>query len=253
MCSLVERVLTVLISHQRAPELELVLDAWRQVCPAGTLLLVHGGRKTDFAQVTYTPKLFVDDWRLRTRDHQRDLQNWGEVFRTVSRWLQSHRDFEFVHVVEYDHLPLVPDLHERTIACIDAEHADVLAFHLQRVDETSHPHFLYHISDPRFMAYWKSVSVRSQPEVVLSMFGSGSFWRREAFLDVAEREEPFPMYLEIYLPTMAHHLGYRVRDFGEQNRFVHNLGDRKAAIDEARSAGAWTLHPVKHLSEQTII
>ena len=132
------------------------------------------------------------------------------------------------------------------------ERADVLGFHLQRVDGTSHPHYLYHLSNPAFFAHWAAISVRAEPKVVLSMFGSGSFWHREVFNAVAQRAEPFPMYLEIYLPTLAHHLGFRVRDYGEQNRFVHNLGERSSSIEQARAEGAWTLHPVKELGNQKL-
>ena len=60
-------------------------------------------------------------------------------------------------------------------------------------------------------------------------------------------DEPFPIYMELYLPTLAHHLGFRVRDFGEQNRFVQVLKDATDDIEQARKEGAWTLHPVKRL------
>jgi hypothetical protein len=79
------------------------------------------------------------------------------------------------------------------------------------------------------------------------MFGTGSFWTREAFCAVAATEEPFPIYLELYLPTLAHHLGFRVRDFTEQNRFVRITKDETESIEQARAEGAWTLHPVKRL------
>ncbi len=61
------------------------------------------------------------------------------------------------------------------------------------------------------------------------MFGSGSFWTREAFCAVCAVEEPFPIYMELYLPTLAHHLGFRVRDFGEQDRFVGVFENQIAA------------------------
>jgi hypothetical protein len=79
------------------------------------------------------------------------------------------------------------------------------------------------------------------------MFGTGSVWTREAFDAVARVAEPFPMYLEIFLPTLAHHLGFRVRPLPDQDRFVDNLGDMSGKIDEARRAGAWVIHPVKGL------
>jgi hypothetical protein len=53
------------------------------------------------------------------------------------------------------------------------------------------------------------------------------------------------MYVEIFPPTLAHHLGYRLRDYGPQTRFVRHIGDRLSEIEPARQSGAWTLHPVK--------
>jgi hypothetical protein len=79
------------------------------------------------------------------------------------------------------------------------------------------------------------------------MFGSGSFWTREAFSAVCAVNEPFPIYMELYLPTLIHHLGFRVRDFGDQNHFVRVLDDETNYIEKARAEGAWTLHPVKRL------
>ena len=53
------------------------------------------------------------------------------------------------------------------------------------------------------------------------------------------------MYLEILLPTLAHHLGFRVRDFKDQNQFVRHIGEMITRVAEARLAGAWTIHPIK--------
>jgi hypothetical protein len=72
-------------------------------------------------------------------------------------------------------------------------------------------------------------------------------WTREAFEEVARLGDPIPMYVELALPTLAHHLGFRVRDLTDQNRFVSALGNRVQEIDSARAAGAWALHPVKDL------
>jgi hypothetical protein len=55
------------------------------------------------------------------------------------------------------------------------------------------------------------------------------------------------VYLEIWLPTLAHHLGFRVRDLPDQNPFVRNLGDMTGSMEAARRAGAWAVHRVKSL------
>jgi len=225
-----------------------MLQHWKQSVPIESILIAFGGPKNEFDAIQHQQKFFVDDPRLRTRDHQRELQSYTRLLQEAGEFLAKPGDqFRFVHFAEYDHLPLVPDLNERQIECLSAEGADLLAFHLHRVDDTNNPHFLYHAEDDRFMRYWAETTRRAAPEVVLSMFGTGSFWTREAFCTVAAVEEPFPIYMEIYLPTLAHHLGFRVRDFVDQNRFVRALNSEICGIDEARKQGAWTLHPVKKL------
>jgi hypothetical protein len=244
----VANVLNVLLAHQREDELARLLEYWRGIEATNPVLVAYGGSRADYERVTHMPKLFIDDPRLRTRDHQREYQSITAVLKAVRQWMRdSASDSEYIHLAEYDHLPLVPDLNERQVERISAERADILGFHLHRIDGTSHPHYLYHTADRRFHDWLRSVSVREDKAVTLSMLGTGSFWTREAFDAVAMCDESFPIYFELYLPTLAHHLGFRLRDMGEQNRFVVNLGDRGAEISSAVTAGAWSLHPVKRL------
>ena len=79
------------------------------------------------------------------------------------------------------------------------------------------------------------------------MLGTGSFWKRAAFEAVSDMTEPFPIYFELFLPTVAHHLGFRLRSFGGQEHFVRNIGDWSDSITAAAIAGAWSVHPMKGL------
>jgi hypothetical protein len=241
-------VLNLILSHQPAPAISRMLTHWNQCVPNESILIAYGGTKSEFDAVQHKQKFFIDDPRLRTRDHQREFQSYTRLFQAAAEFLERQgNQFRFMHFAEYDHLPLVPDLNERQVERLTAERADLLAFHVHRVDGTNNPHFLYHVADDKFMSYWSGISRRAEADVVLSMFGSGSFWNREAFCSVSAVKEPFPIYMELYLPTLAHHLGFRVRDFGEQNRFVRVLKDETSYVDQAREEGAWTLHPVKRL------
>lgn len=206
-----------------------------------------GGKRSDFNELPFKSKVFIDDPRLRTRNHQRELQSLTGFFQSVSGWMRdSAAEHEYLCMAEFDHLPLVSDLNARQIALAESERADVLGHHLARIDQTNHPHYLHHACRPEFHEFFARLSCRAERQTVLSMLGTGSFWRAEAFLAVAAVEESVPMYFELYIPTVAHHLGFRLRDYGEQNRFVSALGERSAEIDAARQRGGWTLHPVKH-------
>lgn len=242
-------VLVVLLSHQSALEVERTIATWQPVLATGSLLLAYGGQDEVFDKIKYEPKVFIDDPRLRLPDQQRGQQSWAGVLQAVAAFLSRSPIYEFVYLVEYDQVPLVSDLLSRMIARLETEGADMLAHHLHRIDGTSSAHYLYHARESRFHEHFASASKRPEKKVILSMLGTGSFWRREAFMAVASQEEPFPIYVELFLPTMTHHLGFRVRDLAEQNPFAMHLGNRGEEIDEARSRGAWTLHPVKTLPE----
>jgi hypothetical protein len=222
-----------------------MIGGWRSIAPPDSLFIAHGGTAEDFAGIAHEHKSYIDSARLRTRDHQREKQSYMPVFRAASDWLQK-RNFSFVHFAEQDHLPLVADLNDRQTQFLRRTNADVLGFRARRVDHTHYPNYLYHASDPRFLPYWKTISKRHNGGVVLRMTGTGSFWTRKAFEAVASCSEPFPIYMELHLPTLAYHLGFTVCDWGAQNQFVHHLGDRSHEVESARQKGGWTLHPAKH-------
>ena len=78
--------------------------------------------------------------------------------------------------------------------------------------------------------------------------GCGQFWRREALEAViAQGDEPEPAYLELQLPSVAHHLGFRLRGLGEQDRFISNHVIPGGEPELMRDIGAWVMHPVKNL------
>ncbi len=236
----------LLLSHLPPTETRRLLEKWDSIrSPGAEVLLCYGGSRENFDRIEYSPKIYLDDPRLRTLNHQKEKQSYTQMFQAVSSWLQGRPDLAYVYLAEYDHWPLVKDLGERLIGRLKEERADILGHELFRRDRTSCVYYLHHRSDPRFLSWLQDISCRSDKGAVFNMLGSGSFWTREAFLAVGARSEPFPMYLETYLPTLAHHLGFRLRDLRDQNRFIGAHGDRYAEIEMARREGAWTLHPVK--------
>ena len=244
-----EGVCYVLLSHLPPEETEGLLARWRHYYePPSRLVLCYGGTPENFAKISYDAKIYIDDPRLRTRHHQREKQTYSQIFQKVTQWLADHPECQYVYFAEFDHWPLVRDLGARLIERLKREKADVLGHQLARRDQTCCAHYLNHLSDDRFLPWLKSVSCRPDPGATFNMFGSGSFWTREAFMAVGAKGEPFPIYLEVYLPTLAHHLGFRVRDFQDQNRHIRAAGSRFDEIEEATAAGAWTIHPIKAFS-----
>lgn len=242
----------LLLTHLPPDQAERSIRVWEAVDPENSRLLVaYGGSRENFEALRWENKFFVDDPRLRTSDHQRQFQSYSQLFARAADQLEGIR-YEELLFVEFDHWPVRGDVLDCLRARRTEEQADVLGFKVQRVDETSYPHYLQHIALPGFSRFWESITCRDEPEVILSMFGTGNFWTRQAFERVARLAEPFPIYLELFLPTAAHHLGFRVRDLKEQNRMVSNKGDFSDRIDQARQEGLWSVHPIKDLAPDLV-
>lgn len=240
------RVLNLILTHLEPKPVHEMLEWWSHFVPTGELLIAYGGPVETFDRLDFQPRVLVNDPALRTRDHPLERQSYTAVFQAAARWMQG-RDFTHVYFAEFDHLPLTTRFHERLLETMEREGADVLFHRLQRVDGTNHPHYLHECAVPGFHPFWEKISVRRDPRTVLTVIAPGCFWTRAAFDAVAACDEPFRIYLEIYLPTLAHHLGFRVRDVPAQNRWIHFQGDRGAEIEAAAAAGAWALHPVKKI------
>ena len=238
------RVLNVVLTHLDGELLVRTKERWRDVCREEDLWIAFGGKQRNFRNLGKERSVFIGDAGLRREDNQREKQSYTGIFRAMAPVVERERP-DYIYLCEYDHVPLRSDLNALQVAEITAEGADVMGHWLYRVDGTSHYHMLYHQSDPGFLRYWQSVSRREEKGVVLSMFGSGSLWSREAFLAIASRTQQIPCYLELYLPTLAHHLGYRVRCWDESRHMISNLPSRKWTIDEAMNRDCLTIHPVK--------
>ena len=248
-----ERILNLLLTHQAPAQVRVMLDWWQRrigVAP-DDLLVAYGGPREHFESIAHPHKVMVDDPRLRTRDHQRERQSYHGVWQIAAKWLEANPTPGHTHVYfsEFDQIPLVADLNRRLLDALARERADVLALRLARIDGSSHPHYLYHAVDPAFHEFWRGFSRRADPRVILTMMGTGSFWTREAFVAAAMVPKPLSIYLELFLPTAAHHLGYRVRPFpdAEARAYIYHLGKRDLELPAAEAAGAWTIHPVKTL------
>lgn len=240
------RVLNLILSHQPRAQLEQLLAWWSSFTSLENILVAYGGTREEFEKLADIPRVFVSDPRLRM-EKTRGRQSYGGVWRRIAQWLaEGHNDsFTHVYFAEFDHLPVVPDLAGRLVDRLEQEQADVLGHGLRRVDGTSNVLYLYHLSDPEFMKFWRRISVRPDKQIVLHMLATGSFWTRKAFTHVAAQREEIPVYLEIYLPTLAHHLGFRVKDFREQNKCAFTYPVAALSVERARQEGCWTIHPIK--------
>lgn len=251
MISTKPMVATVLLTHESPEAVSRMCAHWLERDPDQVLIIAYGGTRENFSKLELQHAVFVDDPELRTRDHPREKQSYLGVFSAVAPLIEE-LGVSHVHLAEYDEIPLVSGLNSRLLEVLAREDADVAGHRLNRVDDTGHPHFTFHLHDPAFMGYWRSISLRDDAEVVLSMLGCGSFWKAEAFVAVSKLRPPIRIYLELMLPSAAHHLGFRVRPFPDQDRFMApEIPKSRGDFEPFRKEGAWRIHPVKGYWSQT--
>lgn len=234
----------IIISHQSPACISRMLEWWKTKTPEHSLWIAYGGKREVFDSIPWQNKFYLESSRIRIKDAQREKQGYHEIFQLAAQQGIPQRH-AYIHLAEFDQIPLQPSLNDLQTRRLLELNADVLAYHLKRVDGTNHPHYLNHSMNPKFHEFFRSLSIRDQKDVVLSFVGFGSFWKSEAFAAVAEIQEPFPIYLELWMPSVAHHLGFRIRRIDEPAQYNHVDGDAAHLLAEAAAAGIWNLHPAK--------
>lgn len=219
---------------------------WKKLFPEQELVVLYGGKKSDYDLLDWPLKSYINDPGLKTKDHQRERQTYWQVYSNCTQFVRP--DHELVFFTEFDQIPSGADSLMRLCKIKEQEDSDVLCYNLMRVDDTNHPHYLYHLSQTDLLEQMRAISTRSDPSVVLSCSGFGQLWSRETFMKVASVKKTTRIYLELWFPTVAHHLGYRVRDVGNREN-SYNLTSGEMTEDRKRMSaeGAIFVHPVKFL------
>lgn len=233
----------ILISHQKPESAEAMVRTWQSLNPSALVHLAYGGTREQFKAISVSERTFVADIRLRTKDHPRERQSYQGLMRAVCRDLAS-RDISGLLMVEFDVAPLRAGLVDYLQARSQKDRADVMGVNLRRIDGTNHAHYLAHAASEGF-SHWLDFSVRNDKSVVMMMLGCLTWWTWDAFSRTAEQPETFPVYLELAMPTVAHHLGFRVRGLPEFQSDVVVMGERGDEFHPRKLHGAWVLHPCK--------
>lgn len=241
------RIGTILLTHQAPDAVKRMVDYWRALDGDQEFLVAYGGER-DLSEPWHDcDTVYITDPQLRTRDHPRERQSYLGVFQACVPWIEA-KGISHIHFAEFDEIPLVKNLNLSLLRFMRQEQCDVLAHRLRRIDGTNHPHYLNHVRDQLFMDFWRSISRRDDQEVVLSMLGCGSFWKKEAFISVAQLQPPLRIYLELFLPTAAHHLGYRLRGFDADDSYMAPEQVKQVnELEKYRAIGAERIHPVKNM------
>lgn len=240
--------LNVILTHLPAPAVREGLEYLQELSPGSRFAVCHGGRFADFTQLAYSDRVFVDDPSLRAPP--RTFQSYHETFSALyDRFLRDDPTVTSVYVFEYDHMILDGSFEERISALADATGADFMGKSCVERTGTNWMHYLRFRRDERLLAHLRSLSVHEDRARMYGCLGNGFWLTRaalEAYLSVVEHP---PCYGELYVPTLLHHLGFRVVDIDTHDdlyRYVRPDGEFSLSeVLRLRREGEIFVHPYK--------
>jgi hypothetical protein len=232
-------VITLVLTHLDADGVGAMLEHFERTAPGARVALLHGGRREDFDEIVYEPKLFVEDPSLRGPFEQ---QSYTEALTQAWHGLVAHDpSIDLVYFIEFDHIVLRGDYETALRQVMAHTGADFVGKNCSRRDHTNWPHVLRarNALGSRFAELW-------------GCLGTGMLMTREA-LEAFAGFDHVPGYLELYVPTVVRHLGFHVDDVDRfSDLYAHvNAPPEKdlAALRAARSEGHFFFHPFKRVEQ----
>lgn len=242
-------LLTAVLAHMRADAVHERFALLRAAAPDARFVLCYGGPADEFDRIEVEEKLFIDDPTLR--GPVQHLQSLTPTFEAVWNTYVARDDaIDAVYLIEYDHLVLDAGFDRRLRALADATGADLLGKHCGDRTATNEEHYIRFRNDARLLAHLREVSTREDRARIYGCLGDGIWISRDALQAYVGVGEHPPCYCEVYVPTLVHHLGFRVVDVDEHDDDLYRTVRWLPEFDVAEAVacqreGAVFLHPVK--------
>ncbi len=240
--------LTTVLTHLDADRVHETVELLTSMTRKHHLVLAHAGKREDFERIEFEDKIFIDD--LTLRGPERSLQSWSQIFEAVWRTrFQADEALDSLYLIEYDHLILDQGFERRLADLAAGTGADFLGKNCVDRTGTNWEHYVRFRRDERLLAHLRRVSVREDPERLFGCLGDGMWLSRRALQAYVETAGHPPCYCETYVPTLLHHLGFRVVDIdAHSSLYQHvrwNPPFTAEDVYELFHQGAAFLHPVK--------
>jgi hypothetical protein len=245
-------LLSIAITHLAPDLVHRQVAHLERMTPAEDIVVCHGGRREDFDAIRHPRKLFIEDPSLRARPVT--IQSYNELLTRV--WEDQMRDeprWTAAVALEFDQVPLRPDFGAQLLRALELTGADFLGRSCVERNATNWNHYLRYRDDPGLLAFLRRISVRDDPTRMFGCLGTGFVLTREVMAAIAATEHYAPCFVELYLPTVVHHLGFRVGDLVRHSTMLDDV--RWAPLYSFEQAvalkrrGAYFVHPFKEVDK----
>jgi hypothetical protein len=240
--------LTVVLTHLDGEQVDERMRLLQAVAGDARFVVCHGGARSAFDRIEWGEKVFVDDPTLR--GPAQHLQSLTQIFRTVwHRYFARDAELDSLYLIEYDHLILDGTFEHRLRELALDTGADLLGKRCVDLTATNVAHYVRFRRDQQLLRHLAGLSVREDRARMFGCLGDGMWLARRALEAYVEVGEHPPCYCEVYVPTLLHHLGFRVVDVDAYSDLYSNvrwLPERSAPeVLELARAGAVFVHPAK--------
>jgi hypothetical protein len=184
-------------------------------------VILHGGKRTDFDELTEPDAVFIDDPTLRGPHYDKSAND--QLLAIYERWVRDDSSIDLVYIIEYDHLILRGDFELRLEELAEHSPAGLFGKGASARNDSNWPHYLRLRRNAQLNDYIASISRRDDPGIRWGCLGTGLLLRREALEAFCALAAPPPLYIELFVPTVLYHLGFDIAD-------IDSLGDLYTAV-----------------------
>jgi hypothetical protein len=154
-------------------------------------------------------------------------------------------------------LILSPRFEQELEALADRSDAGLFAKCVSTRNDTNCPHFTRSRQDDGLNRFFEEISQRDDPTVRWGCLGDGMLIRRDALQAVAAVSDPPHGYMEMFIPSLVHHLGFELLDVDAISDLYTQLRWRPAfTVKEAlaaKRAERTFMHPFKSVDALDLI
>lgn len=242
-------LLTAVLTHLPAPLVRAQLAHLRELAPHVRFVACHGGTRADFDRLEAADAVFVDDPSLRGPHFDKSLNDTlGALHAT---YVRDDPAVDHVYVVEYDHMILSARFDRALLDLAGRTGAGLLGKAASPRNDSNWPHYLASRGDTALNEYVAARSRRDDPALRLGCLGTGLLFRRDALDAFCSLDDPPPAYVELFVPTMVHHLGFDVVDVDAVSDLYADIRWLPefdlAELRAAKRAGRAFAHPFKRI------
>lgn len=241
--------LTAILTHLGEELVRKQLDYLRAVAPDSGFTICFGGPRTEFERLSAHDALFVDEPSLHAAP--RDRSHTSVLTAVYEHQVRGDPAIEHVLFIEFDHLILHAGFERELERLAGATGAGLLAKAASPRNDTNWPHYLRHREDDEVNDFFARISRREDVGRRFGCLGTGMLLRRdalEAFCSIGEYPH---VYVEMFVPSVIHHLGFEVVDVDAHSDLYAAVSWRPeygvADAIAAKRAGRAFLHPFKRL------